>query len=133
MLAIEIGVPNAAPSATTEKLLIPLPDRLRRAKNPVRKMIVGVRIEVSPPPRPPLARAAAETCTFASRLGDRISGIAMTSPIDPAATIAGPMPNFAAIANSAIGASALPAKPEKVWIEKARPTREGGTTAERIA
>src|SRR2546423_15606843 len=37
----ESGVPRALVSATTEKLLIPLPDRLRRAKSPVRPVIVG--------------------------------------------------------------------------------------------
>jgi hypothetical protein len=47
-LAAASGVPNALPSATTEKLLMSLPDRLRSAKNPVRKMIVGVSTEVSP-------------------------------------------------------------------------------------
>ncbi len=73
-LAAASGVPNALPSATTEKLLMPLPDRLRSAKNPVRKMIVGVSTEVSPC-FPPTAPAA---CIAGARLSmprTRISGV----------------------------------------------------------
>jgi hypothetical protein len=57
-LAAESGVQKAPISATTAKLLIPLPDRLSRAKNPVRPMIVGVSTAVSAKWSGPLAVVA---------------------------------------------------------------------------
>src|SRR5436189_3896261 len=57
-LATDSEVPKALVSATTEKLLMPLPDRLISAKKPVRPMIVGVRIDVSPSLGPAAAEGA---------------------------------------------------------------------------
>jgi hypothetical protein len=111
---------------------MPLPDRLRSAKNPVRKMIVGVRIEVSPC-FPPTAPAA---CIAGARLSmprTRISGNEATRATAPVANIAAFRPTLAATASIATGATAVPRKPAKVWIEKARPSRTGAICAERIA
>src|SRR5258705_2090480 len=58
-LATDSEVPKALVSATTEKLLMPLPDRLINAKKPVRPRIVGVKIEVRPLLRSAARRAAA--------------------------------------------------------------------------
>src|SRR5256885_9222356 len=52
-LASESGVPKALFSATTEKLLTPVPDRLNNAKNAVRPRIAGVISRRRPPPIPP--------------------------------------------------------------------------------
>src|SRR5437762_14154419 len=58
-LATDSEVPKALVNATTEKLLMPLPDRLISAKKPVRPMIVGVSIEVIPSRRPTSAECGA--------------------------------------------------------------------------
>ena len=62
-----------------------------------------------------------------------ISGRETTMARMPAAMMAGPMPQNRAIASIAMGARALPRKPEKVWIEKDRPSREGSMTDPRMA
>src|SRR5882762_4315192 len=72
-LATDSEVPKALVSATTEKLLMPLPDRLISAKKPVRPRIVGVKIEVSP-----LLRSAARR-PVAVGLGDAGCGAASLS------------------------------------------------------
>ena len=132
-MAVESGVPKAAVSAATEKLLIPLPDRLSRAKKPVRPMIVGVRTEVSPSR---VAEDVAWGCGADTRLSTprtRISGRAAIRATLPAAITAKLSPRLAATASVVTGATAVPRKPQKVWIEKARPTRAGAIRADRIA
>src|ERR1700730_2614042 len=54
-LATDSEVPKALVNATTEKLLMPLPDRLISAKKPVRPRMVGVKIDPSPSRRPAAA------------------------------------------------------------------------------
>jgi hypothetical protein len=57
-----------------------------------------------------------------NRLGKR--GSSLPAPYNP---------TLAATASIATGATALPRKPAKVWIEKARPSRTSAICAERIA
>src|SRR3981081_3431192 len=73
-LATDSEVPKAPVSATTEKLLMPLPDRLISAKKPVRPRMVGVKIEVRP-----LLRSAARRPAAAVGLGDAACGAASLS------------------------------------------------------
>src|SRR5439155_984474 len=78
-LATDSEVPKALVSATTEKLLMPLPDRLISAKKPVRPRIVGVKIEVIPPAGPAAERARCRGATSLSTLRAIASGTATTS------------------------------------------------------
>src|SRR5207253_2968100 len=129
-LATGSEVPKALVSATTEKLLMPLPDRLISAKKPVRPRIVGVKIEVIPPAGPAADRARWRGATSVSTPRAIASGTATTSARMPAAISATFNPAPAASAIIVTGATALPRNPEKVWIEKARPSLAGAILAE---
>ena len=132
-LATDSEVPKALVNATTEKLLMPLPDRLISAKKPVRPMIVGVKIEVIPSRRSATARAGCCGAVSLSALRASTSGTATTSARMPAAISATFNPAPAAIAIIVTGATALPRNPAKVWIEKARPSRGGAILADSSA
>jgi hypothetical protein len=58
---------------------------------------------------------------------------ATASPISPATTSAETPPMPATKAAMIAGATALPRKPAKLWIENARPIRFSSMCAERIA
>jgi hypothetical protein len=126
-------VPKALVRATTEKLLIPLPDKLSRAKNPVSPMIVGVSTAVSPRRGAAGASLGCGAAGILSTPRTNMSGRAATRAMLQAAITAKWSPRLAAKASIVTGATAVPRKPEKVWIEKARPTRAGAIRAERIA
>ena len=131
--AVANGNAKAPINATTEKLLMPLVDRLRRMKKTVSPRMAGLN---TLPFCCACGLARATGCdgpASPSTPGASSSGTATTKPIRPATISAAFIPTVAARTSIVAGAIAPPNMPAKVCTEKALPMREAAILAERMA
>src|SRR5260221_722277 len=108
---------------------MPPPDRLRSRKNAVSRKIAGL----SSRTRERARRSDSGGADAAAPAFEHSSPSAASGPIRPAAINAARQPHDAATMMASGGAMAPPRKPEKGWIENARPIRRWSIACARVA